>query len=238
MNYPSIDLQGIKNPTKVAELVIREEYKTILQTLDSIPEIVSVAGEMANRIQDGSKVFCIGCGASGLVAKEMAGQLTELGVRAIPFTNDFSEAQPISFSKGFAEKDFGLSMYVASMVMPGDVVVGFSISGRTGFVVGALKLARGRRALTVAVTLNKDSWICEFADFVIQSYGLPEGPTATKTQISQLAIVHAIDLLLADELAVNEKMCRRSMLEEEVSSKAMGDKGDEEIYRGTLFRGD
>ncbi len=58
------------------------------------------------------------------------------------FTNNLGDMQPVSFAKGAGEEEMGLSKYLTMAINVGDVMIGISASGGTGFVYDALERAR------------------------------------------------------------------------------------------------
>ena len=51
-----------------------------------------------------------------------------------------------------------------ALVGKGDVVVGIAASGTTPYVLAAIKYARGRGAMTIAITSNEQMPLAEIAD--------------------------------------------------------------------------
>jgi len=219
----SVDLSGCESaPEKIAR-ILRQDAEGILATLETaVPTIETVVDVMRSRIEAGNKILVTGAGASALVAMEMAGQGLETGVPIMGFTNNLGDMQPVSFAKGAGEEEMGLSKYMTMAVNDGDVMIGISASGGTGFVYDALERARKRGAITVAVTENVDTPLGQAADHVIKSNAKPEGPSSSKIQAAHLAIGHALLLTLADERGVTADQSVEFMLPEVVPTKKMG----------------
>jgi D-arabinose 5-phosphate isomerase GutQ len=219
----SVDLADCRTPREKLARILRQDAEGILATvetaLDSLEEVVGV---LETQIEKGHKVVVTGAGASALVAMEAAGQGTETGVPILVFTNNFADAQPIAFSKGTGEEEVGLARYIALVVNPGDVMIGISASGGTGFVYDALARCRTKGAITVAVTENIDTPLGHAAHYVIKSNAKPEGPSSSKIQAAHLAIVHALLLTLADERGITADQSISFMMPETVATKKMG----------------
>ncbi|WP_337458209.1 N-acetylmuramic acid 6-phosphate etherase [Microbacterium sp. KHB019] len=107
-----------------------------------------------------------------------------------------------------------------------DTVVGISASGRTPYVVGGLRYARGIGALTVAIASNRDSDIGAAAEVPIEIVTGPEfisGSTRLKSGTAQKLVVNMLTTLsmiklgktyrgvMVDLLATNEKLHARSI---------------------------
>jgi N-acetylmuramic acid 6-phosphate etherase len=107
-----------------------------------------------------------------------------------------------------------------------DVVVGIAASGTTPYVVGALKYARARGAMTVAVTSNLRMPVGRVAKIVIAPEVGPEvltGSTRLKAGTSQKMVLnmlstavmarlgHVYENLMIDMMLTNEKLAERAV---------------------------
>lgn len=219
----SIDLSGCETAQEKVARILRQDAEGILATLEvAVPAIEEVVRLLDERIEAGNKIVVTGAGASALVALEMAGQGLETGVPIMVFTNNLGDMQPVSFAKGTGEEEMGLSKYMTMALSEGDVMIGISASGGTGFVYDALDRARARGAITVAITENVDTPLGQAADYVIKSNAKPEGPSSSKIQAAHLAIGHALLLTLADARGVTADQSVNFMLPEMVPTKKMG----------------
>lgn len=219
----SVDFSECRSIDEKILRVLKEDAHGILVTSETVvPDIKNVVNVLKKQIEAGGKIIVTGAGASALVAMEMAGQGIETGLPIIVFTNNLAEAQPISFAKGISEDEAGLSRYISLTVNKGDVVIGISASGGTGFVYDALRRARNKGAVTVAITENPDTPFGKSADYIIKSNAKPEGPSSSKIQVTHLAIGHAIILALSDERGVNAEESIQFMLPERIPTKKMG----------------
>jgi len=219
----SIDLSDCTTLEEKIARVLRQDAEGILATLEiAVPRIAAVVEVLKKQIASGHKVVVTGAGASALVAMEMGGQGVETGVPIMVFTNNFGDAQPISFSKGTGEEEMALARYMTLALNEGDVMIGISASGGTGFVYDALRRAGKKGAITVAITENIDTPLGKAADYVIKSNAKPEGPSSSKIQVAHLAIAHALLLSLADARGITADQSIGFMLPEVVPTKKMG----------------
>lgn len=219
----SVDLSACESTGEKLARVLRQDAEGILATLEvAVPTMEDVVGILRECVEAGNKIIVTGAGASALVAMEMAGQGLETGLPVMAFTNNLSDMQPVSFAKGTGEEEMGLSRYISLAINEGDVVIGISASGGTGFVYDALERARSRGATAVAITENVDTPLGQAADHVIKSNAKPEGPSSSKIQSAHLAVGHALLLTLADERGVTADRCLQFMLPEVVPTKKMG----------------
>jgi len=219
----SVDFSDCATLEEKIARVLRQDAEGILATLEiAVPRIAAVVEVLKKQIASGHKIVVTGAGASALVAMEMGGQGVETGVPIMVFTNNFGDAQPISFSKGTGEEEMALARYMTLALNEGDVMIGISASGGTGFVYDALRRARAKGAITVAITENLDTPLGKAADYVIKSNAKPEGPSSSKIQAAHLAIGHALLLSLADERGITADQSIGFMLPEVVPTKKMG----------------
>jgi D-arabinose 5-phosphate isomerase GutQ/GTP-binding protein EngB required for normal cell division len=219
----SVDLSGCESTQDKIARIMRQDAEGILATLETaVAGIETVVEVMRSRIEAGNKIVVTGAGASALVAMELAGQGLETGVPIMVFTNNLGDMQPVSFAKGAGEEEIGLSKYMTMALNDGDVMIGISASGGTGFVYDALERGRKRGAITVAITENVDTPLGQAADYVIKSNAKPEGPSSSKIQAAHLAIGHALLLTLADERGITADQSVEFMLPEVVPTKKMG----------------
>jgi len=219
----SIDFSGCKTLSEKIKRALKQDAEGILATLEiAVPQIEKVVKIIKKQIKSGHKIITTGAGGSALVALEIAGQGLETGLPIVVVTNNLSQAQPISFAKGVCEEEAGLSRYINFIVNKGDIVIGISASGGTGFVYEALRQAQNKKAITIAITENPDTPLGKNADFIIKSNAKPEGPSSSKIQVAHLAIGHALILSLADERGINADNSISYMLPEKVATKKMG----------------
>jgi len=219
----SIDFSGCTNIDEKIDRVFDKETMALIQTKESAKEqIREVIPVIIKCIKKGRKIIVTGAGASGLVAKAIAGQGTECGLPIMVFTNDGAETQPVSFSKGIGEQEGGLSKYMLLAVNKGDCVIGVSASSGTGFVYELLRLSKKKGAITIAITENPDAPVGHNADYIIKSSGKPEGPSSSKIMVAHLCVGHTLMLTIADEMGVTADESVGYMNQCIIESKLMG----------------
>jgi glucosamine--fructose-6-phosphate aminotransferase (isomerizing) len=95
--------------------------------------------------------------------------------------------------------------YRNPVVGPGDLVIGISQSGETADTLAAMRTARGRGAAVLAVTNIMGAQATREADGVLYTRaGLEIGVAATKTFLSQVAVMYLLALRLAELRATLE----------------------------------
>lgn len=218
----SVDLDGCKTPEDKLRRVMEVDATAIQLSIDSaMPDLACAVELIIQRVALGNKLVICGAGASGLVAKEMAGQAQETGIPVLCFTNDLASIQPVSFAKGLGEGEDALADYIALAANQGDVVIAVSASGGTGFVFSALQKAQALGAVTIAITENRDTPLGKAAHIVVKSEAKPEGPSSSRIQAAHLAIGHALMVTVADERGIDAEAAVQHMMPQVVKTKKM-----------------
>ncbi|MET9018906.1 N-acetylmuramic acid 6-phosphate etherase [Actinopolymorpha sp. NPDC004070] len=214
----------------VLELINDEDQQVAGAVRAVLPRLAAAVDLAVQALREGRRVHYVGAGTSGrlgvLDAAELpptfnvprgwfvthaAGGPTAL-LRAIEGAEDDEEA-------GAAE--------IAESAVAGDVVVGLAASGRTPYVVGALRAARRLGAATVLVTANPSAAVGSEVDVFVAVDTGPEvvaGSTRMKAGTAQKLILNAFSTavmvrmgrtysnLMVDLMATNAKL-RGRMLE-------------------------
>jgi N-acetylmuramic acid 6-phosphate etherase len=137
-------------------LINAEDAKVPGAVREVLPAVAAAVDLAAGALHAGHHVHYFGAGTSGRIAVADA-------VELVP-TYAIDPAQVVAHPAGGAlamerpvesvEDDEAAGAAEASVLETGDIAVGLSASGRTPFVVGALRAARSRGARTVLVSAN------------------------------------------------------------------------------------
>ena len=207
---------------------IHNEDKNILPAVEkSIPQIEKLVDLLVPRIKKGGRLFYIGAGTSG--------RLGILDASEIPPTFGVDYGLVIGLIAGgdqairkaieSAEDNENLSWEVLKQhnIHNTDTVVGIAASGRTPYVVGALKKARENGILTACITNNPDTILASYAEVPIIALVGPEfvtGSTRMKSGTSQKLILNMITTTLMIKLGrvkgnkmVNMQLTNQKLIE-------------------------
>jgi D-sedoheptulose 7-phosphate isomerase len=164
------------------------------QTRRGIFEAASEA--IGERIRRGGKILVFGNGGSAAEAQHFAAELVNgmqrrdrPPISASALTADTSSLTAIGNDRGFA---LVFSRQVEALGSPGDVAVALTTSGTSPNVVEALKIARTKGLVTVALTGEGGGAVAALADFLLD---MPSHSTP-RIQEAHLFVLH----LLAEEL--------------------------------------
>jgi len=165
--------------------------------------LVRAAGELARRLAQGGTVYWCGNGGSSSDCQHLAAELVGRfgrpgrGWPSVALTADSSVITAAGNDFGF---ETVFERQVAALAGPVDAVVGISTSGRSRNVIAAVREARRRGALTVALTGPHESELAQAAELVIRAPGRTTSDIQTcHIAIGQLLCEAAIELAEAWE---------------------------------------
>ncbi len=157
---------------------ITETVRVLEQLRDGkSEELVRVAGVLSRCIHDGGKILLCGNGGSAADSQHMATELTvrylaeRRAIPAIALTTDTSALTAAGNDLGFEQV---FSRQVEALGNAGDVLIAISTSGTSPNVLRAVKTARERRLVTVALTGESGGELAAAADHWI---GVPSRHT-------------------------------------------------------------
>jgi N-acetylmuramic acid 6-phosphate etherase len=214
---------------EIARIINDEDKRVALVIEQATPQIAQAIDAIVNRIQQGGRLIYVGAGTSGrlglLDAVECVptfGTPPELVVGLIAGgERAFTKAVEGAEDNQQAGRDDLDAINVAS----NDAVVGVAASGRTPYVVSALKYAHEIGCATIGIACNQPAPLLDVAEIKI---ALPVGPevitgstrmkagTAQKMVLNMLSTATMIRLgkvygnLMVDVQTTNEKLVHRA----------------------------
>ena len=216
--HADIDL---RSTLELVELINDEDARVAPAVRESATELAAAIEAIVERLRDGGRLVYVGAGTSGRLALADAAEcvptfgLAPGRVLALAVTEEAHEDEETAGAAAVAAADVG----------PADAVVAVSASGRTPFVVGALRAARDTGALTVAVVSVDDAPLAELAMHVVVVVVGPEviaGSTRLKAGTAQKLVLNTISTvsmirlgrtygnLMVEVVASNEKLRARA----------------------------
>src|SRR5690606_21566254 len=132
---------------QIADHVAAGERLTAL-----VPELESLAAELAERFAAGGILYTFGNGGSAADAQHFTGELIghyKADRRPLPAVTLSADPSAMTCIANDYAYDDVFARQVEALARPGDVVAAFTTSGRSPNVVGALRVARERGARTV-----------------------------------------------------------------------------------------
>ncbi|RLE87212.1 MAG: N-acetylmuramic acid 6-phosphate etherase [Thermoprotei archaeon] len=177
--------------------VINEEDKKVAYAVEKeIPNIARATEAVIRALKCGGRVFYVGAGTSGrLGVIDRAELISTFGMdprKVIPILAGGPKAMYGPSEMAEDREENGARIIARYRVCERDVVIGISASGRTPYVVGALREAKRRGATTVLITVNPGAKAAKYADIVICPVVGPEvimGSTRMKAGTAQKMIL-------------------------------------------------
>ncbi len=159
------------SPLEIVRLMNAEDAHVVEAVGDEAEPIARAIEWAADRLRSGGRLIYVGAGTSGRLgvldasecpptfstAPEMVVGLIAGGPSALTRAVEGAEDDP----------DRGAADIAAMMVADHDLVVGIATSGRTPYVLGAVREARRRGASTVGLSCNRPSLLGEEVDLEI-----------------------------------------------------------------------
>lgn len=203
-NYDNLETMTVR---ELLEGIHNEDSKVLPAVEKAIPQIEKLVEEIVPRVKKGGRLFYIGAGTSG--------RLGILDASEIPPTYGVGYGLVIGLIAGgdqairkaveSAEDDEKLSWEILKehKINSTDTVVGIAASGRTPYVVGAVRNARQNGILTACVTNNPGTILAQNVDIPIEAIVGPEfvtGSTRMKSGTAQKLILNMITTTLMIKL--------------------------------------
>ncbi len=194
--YRDIDKMSTR---QILECINDEDSKIATVVRSVIPSVQRLVDEVAEKMKKGGRLFYIGAGTSG--------RLGIVDASEIPPTFGLDQGFVIGLiaggdgairkavEKAEDNEELGWSDLEAYNIDQIDTVVGIAASGRTPYVIGALKRARERNILTACITSNPSTELEKHADIPIVAVTGPEfvtGSTRMKAGTAQKLILNML----------------------------------------------
>lgn len=216
----------------VAEILnlMNSEDQTVPQRIhEQLPQIEAAVEKIIQQFKNGGRLIYLGAGTSGRLGVLDAAECVPT------FGTDPSLVQGLiaggqsAMTVAVEGAEDSLSLAEEDLkklqLNENDSVVGLAASGRTPYVIGALKYAKQVGAATISIACNNDAEISKFATYPIEVVTGPEvltGSTRLKAGTAQKLILNMISTtamiklgkayqnLMIDVKPTNDKLVERS----------------------------
>ncbi len=188
-----------KTTHDILNLIHLEDHNVLPAIAAVMPQIEALVEQIVPRMQQGGRLFYTGAGTSG--------RLGVVDASEIPPTFGVGHGLVIGLIAGgdgairkaveYAEDDEvqGWCDIEAFHPTVHDTVIGIAASGRTPYVIGAVKTARAKGLLTGCIVCNNHSALAAEVDIAIEAIVGPEfvtGSTRMKSGTAQKLILNMI----------------------------------------------
>ncbi len=228
-NVKTMDLD-VLDTVDLVERIQGEDFEIAKGVQKVVPEIAMAVDIITNKLKDGGRLIYFGAGTSGRLGVLDATECPPtFGVESSvvqAYIAGGKDAMFRSFEDAEDSKEMGLQDVVSAQVGPRDVVIGITASGRTPYVVGALKKAKELGAATIGIVNNFESSLAHDCDVLIAAVVGPEaltGSTRMKAGTAQKMVLNLIttctmvrlgkvyENLMIDLRPTNEKLRERAV---------------------------
>lgn len=223
-NLHTMDLDSWDTLAIVTEMN-REDAVIPAAIAPALPAIAKAAACAGDAVSGGHRVFYVGAGTSGRLGVLDAAECPPtFGVKDDVVIGLIAGGQQAMFHAVEGAEDsleLGEKDLAAHHLVKEDFVIGIAASGRTPYVIGALRYANSLGCHTASIACNKDSLIGKEAQIVIEAVSGPEvltGSTRLKAGTAQKMILNMISTaamvragkayqnLMVDVVQSNEKL--------------------------------
>jgi N-acetylmuramic acid 6-phosphate etherase len=222
------ELDRLSTREQVA-LMAEQDRRAVAAVDEAGAQLAEVVDLVAGRLAAGGRLIYVGAGTSGRLALLDAAECgptfgLEPG-RVVAVMAGGDRALGRALERGEDDEESGRTDLAAHEPGPDDVVIGVAASGRTPYVLAALRLARSRGAVAVAIVNTAASPLTVEADLAVELLTGPEvisGSTRLKAGTAQKLALNAISTLamvklgrtlgdlMVDVRATNDKLRRRA----------------------------
>ncbi len=188
-----------KSTLEILRVLNREDARVAGAVRKQLPQIAQAVDAIVNSMRKGGKLFYVGAGTSGRLAvldaaecpptfgtrPQMIQALIAGGAGALRGAVEGAEDSATNGARDLS----------AAGLAKRDVVVGIAASGSTPYVLGALKLAQRRGAITIGITSNSRSALAREAQIAIVPETGPEaiaGSTRMKAGTAQKMVLNLL----------------------------------------------
>ena len=195
----------------------------------ALPEISAAIEALVPRLQAGGRLRYVGAGTAGRVAAVDASEIPPTYGTPPEFVQAIMAGGPdalVLSSEGAEDNEAaGVAEIDALGIGPNDVVVGIAASGRTPFVIAAVKRARELGALTVGLSCNTGTRLSAAAEYPIEVAVGPEvvaGSTRLKSGTAQKLVLNMISTIAMVQLGhtYGNRMVDMQVLNEKLAVRA------------------
>ncbi|WP_019375966.1 N-acetylmuramic acid 6-phosphate etherase [Virgibacillus halodenitrificans] len=215
--------------TKEILNVINKEDMTVAQRVQQVlPQVEKVVDAVSHALSRGGKLFYVGAGTSGRIGIMDAVECPptfstspEL-VQAVMAGGTGAFVQAVEGAED--EEERGIEDLEKRNITDLDVVIGIAASGRTPYVIGALKHAKKVGAVTVSLSSNLDSAISKFASIPIEVETGPEVLTGSTRMKAATAHKMILNMITTTAMIKIGKVYENLMVDVKVSNKKLKDR--------------
>jgi len=228
-NIATMELD-LMNVEEILTVINKEDCKVIAAVEKEIPVITRVIQKIIPQMKKGGRLFYVGAGTSGRLGVLDAVECTPtFGVEPDKVIGVMAGGQEAMFlARENIEDNYELGAEEARKyeVAPEDCIIGIAASGDTPFVLGFIKEARSKGALTFGLCCNYGTSLEKEVELTIKPIVGPEvvtGSTRMKAGTAQKLVLNMISTTVMIKL---NKVYSNLMVDLKVNNKKLRERAE------------
>jgi N-acetylmuramic acid 6-phosphate etherase len=196
---PASEAIDALSPAEIVALMNAEDAKVVAAVAAEAERIALAIGRAADCFRRGGRLIYVGAGTSGRLGVLDAAECPPTFSTPPAMVVGLIAGGPTALTRAVEgaedDPDRGAADLDALAPTDRDMVVGIATSGRTPYVLGAARRARGRGAFTVGLVCNRPSRLDEAVDLIIAPLVGPEvvaGSTRLKAGTATKMVLNMI----------------------------------------------
>lgn len=203
-NNPRTRGIGERRIDEIVEIINSEDFQAFTAVKNALSEVSKAAEICLSSVKNGGRVIYVGAGTSGRIAVQDIVELDPTyGIDDRTFLYIMAGGvDALTRSREGSEDDTGAAEENIRRISAGpkDTIVGISASGRTPFVLAAIREGKKRGSFTIGIVNNPHSPIGNESDLCVFLDTGPEviqGSTRMKAGTSQKLVLNTISTTVA-----------------------------------------
>lgn len=209
----------------ILSTIHHEDIKVAHVIKEALPQIEAAVEKIYQSLKKGGRLFYVGAGTSGRLGILDAVECPPTFSTPPDLVQAVIAGGMTAFEKAIEgaedNEEFGASDLSERGLTEIDVVVGIAASGRTPYVVGALKHANQIGASTISLASNKNSVISQFAEVKIEVETGPEVITGSTRMKAATAHKLILNMLTTTTMIKIGKVYENLMVDVKVSNQKL-----------------
>lgn len=226
-----------KSVIELLQDINREDHKVPAAIAQVIPDIEKLVQAIVSKMKLGGRLFYMGAGTSGRLGIVDASECPPTYgvphgmVVGIIAGGDAAIRKAVEFAED--DKQQGWKDLQEHSINELDVVIGIAASGRTPYVIEALKTCNDKGITTGCITMNPGSAITQVAQFPVAVNVGPEyvtGSTRMKSGTAQKLVLNMISTTVMIQLG---RVKGNRMVDMQLSNNKLIDRGTKMVMEHT-----
>lgn len=217
-----IDLQNGEN---IAKMINNEDKKVALAVEKELSKIGLAIDEITERVKKGGKIGYFGAGTSGRICILDASEMPPTYSADKDLFQAFIAGREKAIRESVENSEDSIEMARLDMadfhVFAKDTVIAVSASGNPRYVVEVLRMAKYKKALTIAVSSNPDAKMKEYADIFICPIVGPEAVTGSSRMKAGTAQKMVLNMISTGVMIKTGKTYKNYMIDLSVSNEKL-----------------